>query len=143
MLKRILAARKHVAIGLAVGLAAVALCAGADEARIRHMADTYLQSDGTQIIDTGYIASTNMRVEVVFTPLESQYSLQVTCLRFVRLYIRHPQPELPRPTRDHERHTPAADSPMGLFRVALVAMLCHRYDTLQQSPDLYGLVTLP
>ena len=68
MLKRILAARKHVAIGLAVGLAAVALCAGADEARIRHMADTYLQSDGTQYIDTGYIGSTNLRVEVVFEP---------------------------------------------------------------------------
>ena len=69
MLKRILAARKHVAIGLAVGLAAVALCAGADEARIRHMADTYLQSDGTQYIDTGYIGSTNLRVEVVFEPV--------------------------------------------------------------------------
>ena len=45
MLKRILAARKHVAIGLAVGLAALATGAFADAAtgRIRHMADTYLQ----------------------------------------------------------------------------------------------------
>ncbi len=50
-------------------VAAVALCAGADEARIRHMADTYLQSDGTQYIDTGYIGSTNLRVEVVFEPV--------------------------------------------------------------------------
>ena len=50
-------------------VAAVALCAGADEARVRHMADTYLQSDGTQYIDTGYIGSTNLRVEVVFEPV--------------------------------------------------------------------------
>ena len=43
MLKRILAARKHVAIGLAVGLTALATGAFADAAtgRIRHMADTY------------------------------------------------------------------------------------------------------
>ena len=33
------------------------------------MADTYLQSDGTQYIDTGYIGSTNLRVEVVFEPV--------------------------------------------------------------------------
>ena len=59
MLKHILAARKHVAIGLAVGLAAVALCAGADEARIRHMADTYLQSDGSQVIGLGILATTS------------------------------------------------------------------------------------
>ena len=50
-------------------VAVVALCAGADEVRIRHMADTYLQSDGTQYIDTGYIGSTNLRVEVVFEPV--------------------------------------------------------------------------
>ena len=50
-------------------VAAVVLCAGADEARIRHMADTYLQSDGTQYIDTGYIGTTNMRVEVEFEPV--------------------------------------------------------------------------
>ena len=76
MLKRILAARKHVAIGLAVGLAALATGAFADAAtgRIRHMADTYLQSDGTQIIDTGYIASTNMRVEVVFEPINPDFT---------------------------------------------------------------------
>ena len=55
MLKRILAARNHVAIGIAVGLATLATGAFADAAtgRIRHMADTYLQSDGTQYIDTG------------------------------------------------------------------------------------------
>ena len=50
-------------------LAVAALHAGADEVRIRHMADTYLQSDGTQYIDTGYIGSTNLRVEVVFEPV--------------------------------------------------------------------------
>ncbi|MBR0504089.1 MAG: hypothetical protein IJJ84_01690 [Kiritimatiellae bacterium] len=51
--------------------AAVAMFAYADEAvgHIRHMADTYLQSDGTQYIDTGYIGSTNLRVEVVFEPV--------------------------------------------------------------------------
>lgn len=51
--------------------AAVALCAGAEETvgSIRHMADTYLQSDCTQYIDTGYIGTTNMRVEVVFEPV--------------------------------------------------------------------------
>ena len=58
---------------LAVGVAVGAYADGATS-RIRYIADTYLQSDGTQIIDTGYIASTNMRVEVVFTPLERQYS---------------------------------------------------------------------
>ena len=58
---------------LAVGIAVGAYADGATS-RIRHMADTYLQSDGTQIIDTGFIASTNMRVEVVFTPLEKQYT---------------------------------------------------------------------
>ena len=76
MLKRILAARKHVAIGLAVGLTALATGAFADAAtgRIRHMADTYLQSDGTQIIDTGFIATTNMRVEVVFEPINPDFT---------------------------------------------------------------------
>ena len=76
MLKRILAARKHVAIGLAVGLAALATGAFADAAtgRVRHMADTYLQSDGTQIIDTGFIATTNMRVEVVFEPINPDFT---------------------------------------------------------------------
>ena len=64
--------RRSVAL-LAVGIVVGAYADGATS-RIRHMADTYLQSDGTQIIDTGYIASTNMRVEVVFTPLERQYS---------------------------------------------------------------------
>ncbi len=60
MLKRILAARKHVAIGLAVGLTALATGAFADAAtgRIRHMADTYLQSDGSQVIDLGILATT-------------------------------------------------------------------------------------
>ena len=61
MLKRILAARKHVAIGLAVGLAALATGAFADAAtgRVRHMADTYLQSDGSQVIDLGILATTS------------------------------------------------------------------------------------
>ena len=52
-------------------VAAVAMFAGADEAvgRIRHMSDTYLQSDCSQIIDTGFLATTNMRIEVVFEPI--------------------------------------------------------------------------
>ena len=64
--------RKLVAL-LVIGIAVGASADGATS-RIRHMADTYLESDGSQIIDTGYIASTNMRVEVVFTPLENQYT---------------------------------------------------------------------
>ena len=69
MLTKIVTAKNRIVMGLAVGLAVVVMGAGADEARIRHMADTYLQSDGTQYIDTGYIGSTNLRVEVVFEPV--------------------------------------------------------------------------
>ena len=49
-------------------VAAVVASAGADENRIRYMSDTYLQSDGTQAIDIGLLATTNMRMEVVFEP---------------------------------------------------------------------------
>ena len=58
--------RKLVAL-LAVGIA-VGAYADAATGRIRHMADTYLQSDGSQVIDLGILATTNMRVEAVFEP---------------------------------------------------------------------------
>ena len=58
---------KRMLVGM---LAAVAVGAYADVAtgRIRHMADTYLQSDGSQVIDLGILATTNMRYEAVFEP---------------------------------------------------------------------------
>ena len=46
-------------------VAAVALCAGADEARIRHMADTYLQSNSKKYNDTRYIGYKKPREEMV------------------------------------------------------------------------------
>ena len=36
---------------------------------IRHLADTYLQSDGTQYIDLDYYANPNTRVEITFEPV--------------------------------------------------------------------------
>ena len=68
MLKRTRVDENRVAGRLAVALVTFALAAGADETRIRHMADTYLQSDGTQIIDLGLLATTNMRFEAVYEP---------------------------------------------------------------------------
>lgn len=62
------------AIAFAALCAAVPFAANADTTRIRHLADTYLRSDGTQLIDTGYIASTNMRVEVEFTPEHAEFT---------------------------------------------------------------------
>lgn len=71
-----LAQRNLRVIGFIAAMAAVAygnaLADGAT--RIRLMADTFLRSDGTQIIDTGYIASTNMRVEVEFTPEHAEFT---------------------------------------------------------------------
>ena len=68
MLKLTRMKENRVAGRLAVALVTFALAAGADETRIRHMADTYLQSDGTQIIDLGLLATTNMRFEAVYEP---------------------------------------------------------------------------
>lgn len=59
------------AIAAATG---AAIPAGADSAepfRIRHMADTYLQSDGTQAINLEYYANPNTRVEAVFEPVST------------------------------------------------------------------------
>ena len=69
MLKRTRVEENRVAGRLAVTLVTFALAAGADETRIRHMADTYLQSDCSQIIDLGLLATTNMRFEAVFEPI--------------------------------------------------------------------------
>ncbi|MBQ6337684.1 MAG: hypothetical protein IJI36_00945 [Kiritimatiellae bacterium] len=58
-------------LGVAFVAVALGVCADTATGRIRHMADTYLQSDCSQIIDLGLLATTNMRFEVVFEPIET------------------------------------------------------------------------
>ena len=48
-------------LGVAFVAVALGVCADTATGRIRHMADTYLQSDCSQIIDLGLLATTNMR----------------------------------------------------------------------------------
>lgn len=55
-------------LGGSVCLAVVFAATTASADRIRCMADTYIQSDGTQFIDTGLYVTTNMSIEVVFEP---------------------------------------------------------------------------
>ena len=58
---------------LIIGAAATIVSAGAAFADggmvIRQLADTYLQSDGTQAIDLNYYANPNTRVEITFEPI--------------------------------------------------------------------------
>ncbi|MBR4611252.1 MAG: hypothetical protein IKO40_00910, partial [Kiritimatiellae bacterium] len=50
-------------------VAVAAVCSLATADSIRFLADTYLESDGSQAIDTGIRPTTNMTVEVEFSPL--------------------------------------------------------------------------
>ncbi|MBQ6248235.1 MAG: hypothetical protein IJK04_15290 [Kiritimatiellae bacterium] len=56
----------HYAKTTATAIAVAALAAGADASIVAPMADTYLQSDGTQAIDTGYCASDKTKVVIDF-----------------------------------------------------------------------------
>ena len=69
MSKKPFVVKRWTAGRIACSLVAMALGTCADETRIRHMADTYLQSDCSQIIDLGLLATTNMRFEAVFEPI--------------------------------------------------------------------------
>lgn len=60
------AARPFAAAAVTAALGAATTLANADT--IRHMADTYLKSDGTQFIDTGIYVTTNMCLEAEFEP---------------------------------------------------------------------------
>ncbi|MBR2839394.1 MAG: hypothetical protein IKE55_11455 [Kiritimatiellae bacterium] len=54
----------------------IALVATADTS-IRHLEDTYLQSDGSQAVNLGYYANPKTRIEVVFTPVVTNGTLYV------------------------------------------------------------------
>ena len=59
------------AIAAATGAAISARADSAEPFRIRHLADSYLQSDGTQAINLEYYANPKTRVEVVFEPVST------------------------------------------------------------------------
>ncbi len=52
-------------------IAVAALSAGAGASIVAPMADTYLQSDGTQAIDTGYYANESTKVIIDFEPTQT------------------------------------------------------------------------
>ncbi len=52
-------------------IAVAALSAGAGASIVAPMADTYLQSDGTQAIDTGYYANESTKVIIDFDPTQT------------------------------------------------------------------------
>ena len=61
-------AARHFAAATAAAALGAAFAPSSEADTIRHMADTYLKSDGTQFIDTGIRVSTNMCFEAEFEP---------------------------------------------------------------------------
>ena len=68
---RSFAASAAIAATLSTGAAISASADSAEPLHIRHLADTYLQSDGTQAINLEYYANPKTRVEVVFEPVST------------------------------------------------------------------------
>lgn len=67
----------HYAKTIATAIAVAALAAGAGATIVAPMADTYLQSDGTQAIDTGYYASGKTKVVIDFEIVSTNASAAV------------------------------------------------------------------